>query len=108
MPAGELSEKIGLTGAATTALIDRLEKTGFVRRERSTVDRRQVTVHADSKKLKEVDALYGSQGVRMADLLAKYSAAEFEVITSFLEQTSSALDEEIHALKKRLRKPRRE
>lgn len=100
MSAGELSDRIGLTGAATTALIDRLEKTGFVRRERSQEDRRRLTIHADAGKLREVDALYGSQGDRMAKLLVTYSADEFAVIMDFLEQTSTALDAEIQALKK--------
>ncbi len=100
MSAGELSDRIGLTGAATTALIDRLEKPGFVRRERSKADRRRLTIHAVGRKVREVDALYGSQGDRMAKLLAKYSAEEFAVIMDFLEQTSAALDAEIQALKK--------
>ena len=100
MSAGEISDRIGLTGAATTALIDRLEKAGFVRRERSEEDRRRLTIHADVGKLRQVDALYGSQGDRMAKLLAKYSAEEFAVIMDFLEQTSTALDAEIQALKK--------
>ncbi len=100
MSAGELSERIGLTGAATTALIDRLEATGFARRERSKEDRRRVTIHADEEKLQEVDALYGSQGDRMTKLLAKYSAEEFAVILDFLEQTSAALGAEVQALNK--------
>ena len=100
MSAGELSDRIGLTGAATTALIDRLEKTGFARRERSKEDRRRVTIHADRGKLQQVDALYGSQGDRMAKLLGRYSAGEFALIADFLEQTSAALDTEIQALKK--------
>ncbi len=100
MSAGELSDRIGLTGAATTALIDRLEATGFARRERSKEDRRRVTIHADEEKLHEVDALYGSQGDRMTKLLAKYSAEEFAVILDFLEQTSAALGAEMHALNK--------
>ena len=101
MSAGELSEKIGLTGAATTALIDRLEKTGFARRERSKEDRRRVTIHAEPEKLQQVDALYGSQGDRMAKLLEKYSVEEFTVVIDFLEQASASLDAEIHALKTR-------
>ena len=100
MSAGELSERIGLTGAATTALIDRLEATGFARRERSKEDRRRVTIHADEEKLHEVDALYGSQGDRMTKLMAKYSAEEFAVILDFLEQTSAALGAEVQALNK--------
>ena len=104
MSAGELSNRIGLTGAATTALIDRLEKAGFARRERSKEDRRRLTIHADARKLQEVDALYGSQGDRMSRLLAKYSAEEFAVIMDFLEQTSTALNAEIQTLESPRRK----
>jgi DNA-binding MarR family transcriptional regulator len=106
MSAGELSERIGLTGAATTALIDRLERAGFASRERSKVDRRRVTIHANASKRQEVDALYASQGDRMAKLLAKYSPKEFAVIMDFLEQTSTVLDAEIHILKESAKTPR--
>jgi DNA-binding MarR family transcriptional regulator len=99
MSAGKLSEQLGLTGAATTALIDRLELAGFVTRERSSNDRRRVTVHADASKLRQVNDLYAGQGVRMANLLAKYSDEEFQVIMDFLEQSSVALAEEAKALR---------
>ena len=42
--AGQLSAATGLRPAATTALIDRLEARGFVRRTRSETDRRTVLV----------------------------------------------------------------
>ena len=44
MTAGELAEATGLSSAATTTLLDRLERKGFVQRERDTVDRRKVRV----------------------------------------------------------------
>jgi DNA-binding MarR family transcriptional regulator len=43
-PAGAIATAVGLTPAAVTALIDRLEKRGFVRRMRSVEDRRVVMV----------------------------------------------------------------
>jgi len=42
--AGRLSEATGLRPAATTALVDRLVRKGFVRRVPSAADRRQVMV----------------------------------------------------------------
>ena len=72
----------------------------IARRERSKEDRRRVTIHAGKERLHEVDALYGSQGDRMAKLLARYSAEEFDVILHFLEQTTAALGAEMQALKK--------
>ena len=99
MSAGALGEETGLTGAAVTALIDRLEKAGFVVRERGADDRRRVTVHAVPEKLCQVDLLYEGQGARMSRLLAKYSAAEFAVIADFLERTTQVLAEEAKKLR---------
>ncbi|MBE0466472.1 MAG: MarR family transcriptional regulator, partial [Candidatus Desulforudis sp.] len=49
--AGELSELTGLTTGAVTGVIDRLERTGFVRREPDPGDRRRVIIrpHPDSE-----------------------------------------------------------
>lgn len=45
MSPGALAEHMGLSrGGAITALVDRLEKAGFVRRHRDTQDRRKVLV----------------------------------------------------------------
>ena len=44
MSAGELAEATGLSSAATTTLLDRLERKGFVQRERDSADRRKVIV----------------------------------------------------------------
>ena len=100
MSAGELSEQIGLTGAATTALIDRLENAGFAARERNSGDRRRVTVQANAEKLRELNAVYAGQGARMAKLLTTYSAEEFHLIMDFLEQTSLILWDEAKAVRK--------
>ncbi|MEU8419995.1 MarR family transcriptional regulator [Micromonospora sp. NPDC048835] len=45
MPAGRLARQVGLTrGGAITAMLDRLEKAGFLRRQRDAGDRRKVTI----------------------------------------------------------------
>ncbi len=91
----------GSRGAAVTALIDRLERAGYVTRERGSSDRRRITVHANREKLGEIDALYASQGARMKKLLSRYSAEEFQVIMDFLQQTTGVLTTEEKALKNR-------
>ena len=100
MSAGELTEQTGLTGAAVTALIDRLEKAGYVMRERVTDDRRKITVRAVPEKLQEVECLYEGQGARMSKLLSKYSPEEFSVIAEFLKQTTQVVAEETKKLQK--------
>jgi DNA-binding MarR family transcriptional regulator len=100
MSAGELSKEIGLTGAAVTTLIDRLERAGYVARERGSSDRRRITVHANRERLGEIDALYARQGSQMKKLLSRYSADEFRVIADFLERTTDVLTEEVKSLKR--------
>jgi DNA-binding MarR family transcriptional regulator len=98
MSARTLGEEVGLSGPAVTALIDRLEKAGYVVRERSVEDRRSITVRALPEKLREVDSLYAGQHARMSKLLSKYRSEEFSVITNFLEQTTQVLAEEAKKL----------
>ena len=57
--AGELSEGTGLSSAATTTLIDRLEQKGFVRRVRDAADRRRVFVEMTPQGQKQVGRFYG-------------------------------------------------
>ena len=98
LSAGALGRLVGLTGPSMTALIDRLEKAGYVTRERGSEDRRRVTIHSIPERLHEIDLQYQRQGARMAKLLAKYSAAEFAAVTDFLEQSILILSKEIKAV----------
>ena len=57
--AGELSAGTGLSSAATTTLIDRLEGKGFVQRVRDSVDRRRVLVEMTPEGGERVSRFYG-------------------------------------------------
>jgi len=57
--AGELSAGTGLSSAATTNLIDRLERRGFVRRVRDAADRRRVLVEMTPEGSLQVGRFYG-------------------------------------------------
>lgn len=91
MTAGALGEGLRLTGAAITALIDRLEKACYVSRDRDAVDRRKVTIHLRAERLREIDEAYGGIQARMSKLLSTYSEEEFSVIADYLERTTQAL-----------------
>lgn len=68
--AGALSAGTGLSSAATTTLIDRLERKGFVQRVRDPEDRRRVLVEMTSEGAKRVGAFYGPmirEGIRLLD-----------------------------------------
>ena len=57
--AGELSAGTGLSSAATTTLIDRLERKGFVKRVRDPDDRRRVLVEMTADGGARVGRYYG-------------------------------------------------
>jgi len=64
--AGALSRGTGLSSAATTTLIDRLERKGFVRRVADPADRRRVLVEMTPAGRERVGAYYGpmvSEGI---------------------------------------------
>src|ERR687894_1964572 len=93
MPAGKLAELTGLTTAAVTGIIDRLEEAGYVRRTNDPKDRRRTIVEpTQNKKLeKKIEMLFVPLRDRMHKLLSAYSDSELifllEATTKFLEQT---------------------
>jgi len=91
MTAGALADQTGLTGAAATALIDRLERSGYVVRERDKRDRRRVTIRAAPAKLRELDRLYRGLSVDMAALLSKYDSSQFAIIVDYIVKATEAL-----------------
>jgi len=100
MTPSELAERLGLTGAAVTTLVDRLAAAGFVKRERDEADRRSVIVRAVPAGVKKVDALYEAYGKSMSKLLSTYSEREFELIEDWLTQTTALLTEHAATMKR--------
>ena len=101
MTAGQLAELSGLTTGAVTGLIDRLEKSGFVKRERDPKDRRKVVINPQVDKMEqEIGPLFGTMSQRMEQLMAGYSDQELAIIHDFLTQSIVVLKEETESLKK--------
>jgi len=63
MTAGKLSELTGLTTGTITGVIDRLEKAGFVYREKDAEDRRKVIIQVNKDKA-EMEIVKHSSDVR--------------------------------------------
>ena len=81
---GQLAEATGLSSAATTALLDRLEKKGFVRRVRTATDRRKVVVEMTDEGQGLASQLYGPLAARGAAMLERYSDAELSLLRDYL------------------------
>jgi DNA-binding MarR family transcriptional regulator len=98
MTAGDLVIHTGLTGAAVTALVDRLIRLGYVTRERDTADRRKVVIRTVNAKLRDINQLYGGLRGALQALLSRYDAAEFETIMDFLTSATAAMAEQTEKL----------
>ncbi len=83
--AGELANLTGLTTGAITSVIDRLEKFGFVRRERDVLDRRKVIVRYLPGKEKEAAAIYGALAKDVIKKLGNYQKEELENLCEFTQ-----------------------
>jgi DNA-binding MarR family transcriptional regulator len=80
--AGELAAECGLSRGAMTTALDRLERSGYAQRVRSTTDRRQVTVEMTPRAVEISDAIWGP--------IARSGIAELREFTE--EQLSFLLD----------------
>ena len=90
LSAGEIARQTGLTSGAVTALLDRLERAGYVRRLRDDADRRRILVELTEKALHGAAEVYGP----FVDVLAEYatySDAELRLITRYIERGSELL-----------------
>jgi DNA-binding MarR family transcriptional regulator len=92
LTAGQLAQQTGLTTGAATRMIDRLERSGFVRRGRDAADRRQVIVEAcrpDGHD--EVGAALEPAQRRMQAVFQRYTAQEVRVLVDYFTHAAPAL-----------------
>jgi DNA-binding MarR family transcriptional regulator len=85
-----LARRAGLHPATMTGILDRLERAGWVARERDPSDRRAVVVRALRDRSKEVFRLYSGMNTSMDDICAGYGEAELELLADFLRRTADA------------------
>ncbi|HWO60060.1 MAG TPA: MarR family transcriptional regulator [Umezawaea sp.] len=84
-----LSRLAGLHPATTTGVLDRLERGGWIARDRDPGDRRAVVVRVLPDRHAEVFEHYRGANKRMDDLLADYDAGQLEVIADFLTRATA-------------------
>jgi DNA-binding MarR family transcriptional regulator len=112
LTAGELALKTGLTTGAVTAVIDRLERAGFARREDDPHDRRRVIVSVVSQRLGEIERLFRAFAASFSELAARYKDRELAVILDFMTRCreglhQSTLELQVQRSSAAMRKPPR-
>jgi DNA-binding MarR family transcriptional regulator len=84
--AGRLAEVTGLTTGAITGVVDRLEKAGFVRRERDETDRRKVFIAIVPASIARIGVFYEPLQRAMLKNWETYSDAELRLLLRFATQ----------------------
>jgi DNA-binding MarR family transcriptional regulator len=73
-----------------TGILDRLERGGWVARDRDPTDRRAVIVRARRDRGAELFRLYAGMNTSMDQLCAGYSDDQLELLADFLRRTADA------------------
>jgi DNA-binding MarR family transcriptional regulator len=97
MTAGRLAERARISPAATTAMLDRLERKGLARRTRDTKDRRRVLVEVTAELREEAAELYGTpEDAERA--LAGFTDEQLEFLTAFMRGSVAFQEERMRRL----------
>src|SRR5436309_16137463 len=91
MTAGELADRAALTTGAITGVLARLERAGWVRRERDPHDRRRVMVHLihHSAIMRRATALFQSLARASTEGFADYSDAQLAFLLDFFSRAEA-------------------
>ncbi len=85
-----LARQVGLHPATLTGILDRLERGGWIARDRAATDRRSVTLRVLPDRNREVYRLYSGMNQAMDEVCATYTEAELDLIADFLQRTAEA------------------
>jgi DNA-binding MarR family transcriptional regulator len=83
---GELGDRLGMSSGATTAVLDRLERVGHVRRVRDERDRRRLTLHRGENAAALFAAFFDPLDAAMDALIVGYTAPELAAVQRFLTE----------------------
>ena len=93
--AGRLAEEMGLTTGSVTGVIDRMERAGYVRREKDPDDARRVIVRPISEKLESAGAgFFASQGRVLEELMSEYEERDLALFLDLMRKANAMTREE--------------
>jgi DNA-binding MarR family transcriptional regulator len=93
MTAGRLAELTGLSTGATTRLVDRLVRAGYVERRSDPNDRRRVIIEPIYSNIEPVGELYTPLTERLTTLWESFTPDELRVILRFVRGSNAAVSE---------------
>lgn len=100
----ELALHTGLSSGATTAMLNRLEKSKLIERRANPKDRRGSLIVIVKKTAEKVAPLFSSVRLAQNALVSRYTTEELLLIASFLKDSSTMWEEERQKLQELLKK----
>ena len=97
MTPGRLGAELKLTSASVTALVDRLERSGHVRRARDPGDRRRVTLQVQPAVHEMGQAFFGPLNRELVEAMAAFDEGELHAIDRFLVAMTDVVVANQHA-----------
>ena len=101
--AGQLANLSGLTTGAVTAVIDRLEKAGYVLRVRDPIDRRKIWVEPTSHVQTLVQIIFGVYDLIGPLMMRHFTDAQLDGILAFLRMGTRVNQELAEGLRENTR-----
>lgn len=101
LTAGQLADQVQLTPGAVTGVLDRLERGGFIKRERDAEDRRRVLVRLDPARQRDMARLLDPLAGALAEVTAGTSDAELALMADFMARLHPAIAAELERMRPR-------
>jgi DNA-binding MarR family transcriptional regulator len=99
--AGDLAKQSGLTTGAVTAVLDRLEDAGYVRRTRDTADRRRVLIEITDEARQRAMEFYGPIAEAGMKNMEAYTLAQLTLMRDFMRRGREMQESHLAHLRER-------
>ncbi|MEK7152763.1 MAG: MarR family transcriptional regulator [Patescibacteria group bacterium] len=96
----ELARYTGLSSGATTAMLDRLERSELIERRPNLRDRRSTNIVIAKKAAEKAGPLFASLRVAQEEIVSSYSEQELELLSDFFKKSAAMWEEERERLVK--------
>lgn len=88
----DLSRELQLSSPATTAMLDRMERLGYIERQRTDKDRRVVRIAPTDLARSNGRAMFQPLGTKMLEVISRYSEQERELLGDFMRRAIAGVD----------------
>jgi DNA-binding MarR family transcriptional regulator len=96
---GRIAELTGLTSGSATRLVDRLERAGYVTRERDAADRRRVLVVPVPDALARLGTVWEELSDGWVEMFSDYTDAELALLLRHMRRTTDLSRVQIEKLR---------